>query len=100
MTIRRNAVWTVGLVVLAAGAAARAAGAGQYRTEPQITGRISFEEFKKLYDKDAVLILDVRDANSYRNGHIPGSISIPLNDVAPRAEELKKEKRPIVTYCA
>ncbi len=85
------------LSVLAAAAVARAE---QYRTAPQVSGRISFEEFKKLYDKDAVLVLDVRDANSYRNGHIPGSISIPLGEEASKAVELRNEKRPIVTYCA
>lgn len=97
MTIRRKAVWTAAIALLAAAAVARA---DQYRTAPPITGRIPFDEFKKLWDQDAVLTLDVRDANSYRNGHIPGSVSLPLGQIPSKTEELKKEQRPIVAYCA
>jgi len=62
--------------------------------------RMAFEEFMKLVPADGVLIVDVRDAESYRNGHIPGAISIPLGEIPNQVERLKKEKRPIVTYCA
>ena len=96
MHTRRKAAWA-GALVVAALAAGAAAGA-QYRTPPQT--RIPFEEFKKLYDQDAVLVLDVRAAESYRNGHIPGAISLPLAEVLAKVEDLKKEKRAIVAYCA
>lgn len=61
--------------------------------------RVSFEEFKKLYDRGEVLVLDVRSAQAYQAGHIPGAISVPLDDVEAKIPELKKEKRAIVTYC-
>lgn len=61
--------------------------------------RVSFEEFKKLYDKGDVLVLDVRGRAAYRAGHIPGAVSLPLDEVEARIPQLKKEKRPIVTYC-
>jgi rhodanese-related sulfurtransferase len=61
--------------------------------------RVSFEEFKKLYDRGEVLVVDVRSAESYQAGHIPGAISVPLDAVEARIPELKKEKRAIVTYC-
>ena len=61
--------------------------------------RVPFEEFKKLYDRGEVLVLDVRSAESYQAGHIPGAISIPLDAVEAKISELKKEKRAIVTYC-
>jgi rhodanese-related sulfurtransferase len=49
-----------------------------------------------------VLVVDVRDAQSYANGHIAGAINIPLGDEEQAAHltRLKAEKRPIVAYCA
>ncbi len=62
--------------------------------------RISQADFRKLLDTGNVLVIDTRDEASYTNGHIPGSISIPLGDIDKHVKELKSEKRPIVTYCA
>ena len=41
--------------------------------------RISLTDFKKLHDEDKVLVIDTRSAESYRGGHIPGAISVPLS---------------------
>jgi predicted methyltransferase len=62
--------------------------------------RISVADFKQLQAGGDVLILDVRDAESYRNGHLPGAVLVPLDTVESRAAELRTEKRPIVTYCS
>ena len=62
--------------------------------------RVSWEEFKKLYDKNEAVVVDVRGADAYELGHIPNSRSVPLDQVGQRVEELKKLKKPIVTYCA
>ena len=62
--------------------------------------RISIDEMKALMSKKQVLVIDVRDAQSFAEGHIPGAVHIPLADIAQHAERLKKEKRVIVTYCA
>ena len=62
--------------------------------------RIEWAEFKKLYDQQHVVVVDVRDGEAYEAGHIPGSRSIPLDDIPRRASELKKLKKPIVLYCA
>lgn len=62
--------------------------------------RIGVAEFKQLRAKGDVLVLDVRDEESYRRGHLPGAILVPLDTVETRAAELGKEKRPIVTYCS
>ena len=52
---------------------------------------------KELHDKLSKLgadelILDVRGADEYRNGHVPGSRNIPHDSVAKHAAELKKYK--------
>lgn len=62
--------------------------------------RITVEEFKQLQAKRGVFVLDVRDAESYRVGHLPGAILMPLETVEARAAELRREKKPIVTYCS
>jgi rhodanese-related sulfurtransferase len=45
-----------------------------------------------------VTILDVRPAEEYRAGHIPDAISIPIDELKSRLDELPK-KREIVVYC-
>ena len=67
---------------------------------PQDAQRMAYAEFKRLADKDGVLIVDVRGRESYIGGHIPVAIVIPLGEIESRASELVREKRPIVTYCA
>jgi phage shock protein E len=65
-------------------------------------GRIDLAEFQKLHDAKKVLVVDVRDSQSFANGHIPGAINIPLGDEEQKLHfnTLKAEKRPVVTYCA
>ena len=46
-----------------------------------------------------ILLVDVRDADSYRVDHIEGAINLPLEEVAARAAELPRDK-VLVTYCA
>jgi ArsR family transcriptional regulator len=62
--------------------------------------RMSLPEFKNALESGRVLAIDVRDAQSYELGHIPGAVLIPLADVAKKAVEFKAEKRALVTYCA
>ena len=45
-----------------------------------------------------VSLLDVRPAEEYRAGHIPGALCVPLADLKRRLRELSKS-REIVAYC-
>jgi sulfur dioxygenase len=57
---------------------------------------------ERRLDANAVLLLDVREPQEYRGelGHIPGSILIPLRDLAARASELAPHKNKcIVAIC-
>jgi rhodanese-related sulfurtransferase len=47
-----------------------------------------------------VLILDVRDASSYAEGHLPGALNVPLGELQQGLAALKGAKKPIVAYCA
>jgi len=72
---------------------------------PQVTPNLSkathiaMTAFKRLLQMERVLVVDVRDTESYRAGHIPGAISMPLDQVSTRADELRRSGRTIVTYC-
>jgi predicted methyltransferase len=61
--------------------------------------RTSVANLKTRLEAGAVLVLDVRDADSYVEGHIPGAILVSLDDLASRLAEFKKERRRIVAYC-
>jgi len=55
------------------------------------------ELLKKIEDGDAIL-LDVRPGREYGESHLPGSVSIPLEELETRLEELDSDKT-IVAYC-
>jgi phage shock protein E len=44
-------------------------------------------------------IVDVRTQREYDEGHYPGAINIPLNELPSRLDEFKQMKTPIVAYC-
>ena len=60
--------------------------------------RISLNEAKTAYDQKQALFVDVRDAASYQQGHIPGAINIPLDNLNSQLSELSPNQW-IITYC-
>lgn len=64
---------------------------------PEIV-RVTLGNAKAAYELKQAVFLDVRDADSYANSHIPGAISIPLADLETRWQELDKNAW-IITYC-
>jgi rhodanese-related sulfurtransferase len=54
--------------------------------------------FAQLIKEDGVII-DVRTKAEYQQGHIKGSINIPLNNLSNHYAKLQKEQ-PIITCCA
>ena len=62
--------------------------------------RITIDEVKALMAKNQVLLVDVRDKQSFAESHLPGAINILFDDIPNHVDQLKKEKRVIVTYCA
>ena len=64
---------------------------------PEVS-RISVDDSKAAFDQGSAVFLDVRSADSYTENHIPGAVSIPLNELPPRMGELDAGKL-IITYC-
>ncbi|HEY3385561.1 MAG TPA: rhodanese-like domain-containing protein [Saprospiraceae bacterium] len=55
-------------------------------------------EFKQLV-KQGAQIVDVRTKAEYQQGHIKGSINIPLNNLSNHYTKMKKDT-PVITCCA
>ena len=45
-----------------------------------------------------VTVLDVRPAEEYAGGHLPGAVNVPLSELEARLEGLSKD-REVVAYC-
>ncbi|HUT83067.1 MAG TPA: FAD-dependent oxidoreductase [Thermodesulfobacteriota bacterium] len=62
---------------------------------------ISADELKQKIDRGGpFLLLDVRTAEEYQAGHIPGALHIPLDKLRERSLELKgKATGALVVYC-
>jgi len=88
------------LLAVAPLAALVPAAAAQAVTDPAKVPRVTVAELKKLQASGAVSVVDVRDADSFKAGHIPGALSIPLDQVSANADRLKSTKKPLVFYCA
>jgi rhodanese-related sulfurtransferase len=63
-------------------------------------GRLGIKQItpKELEQKKGMMLLDVRPAKEYEQGHIPGAVHVPLADVGDRVKKLKKDK-DLVVYC-
>lgn len=60
---------------------------------------ISQEEFVAAAPESS-LILDVRSADEFASGHVPGAINIPVNELASRLGELRTSaNQQVVVYC-
>ena len=44
-------------------------------------------------------IVDVRTPSEFKEGHYPGAVNIPLNELPQRVGEFREMKKPIVAYC-
>jgi len=90
----RTLKWWLALAVVAAVAV--------WYARPRQAGvqRITQAEFRALQASGHVLVVDVRDLESFRQGHIPGAVLVGLDQLQAHLADLKRAQHPIVTYCA
>jgi len=62
--------------------------------------RMELAEFRERLAAGTIVVVDVRSAQAWRSGHIPGALSVPLDTVGARVKELQGRGKPIVAYCA
>lgn len=98
---------TCSLALLALAALLPPGSALAQQVPPDGAVRITQQDFKKLVATNNVIIVDARASDSYRSGHIPGAILLPLEGLAiwpPQfgkvVDTLKAANKPVVTYCA
>ena len=64
--------------------------------------QIELGAVKAYFDARAALIIDAREPDEFAEGHIPGAINLPYEEVVTdpaRLESLDSAGRPIITYC-
>ena len=68
--------------------------------EMRLAAELGPHNVKRLLDAgtSGVVVLDVRSPEGYREGHIPGAINIPFEELPARLKELPKHT-DIIAYC-
>jgi len=59
---------------------------------------VTLKELRRLMREEDITVVDVRPADEYRAGHIPGALSVPVPELKRRLRELPKN-REVIAYC-
>lgn len=70
----------------------------EYFNAPQDLQPLTLDELSLRLNEGSVTLVDVRPADEYRQGHIPGALSIPLAELGQRIHEVPHH-REVVAYC-
>lgn len=62
------------------------------------TGIQSVNELIALAEQQHIQLIDVRPSSEFAHAHLPHALSLPINELASKADSLAKDK-PIVAYC-
>ena len=78
-----------------------ACGRTQETIQEAVYMNITATEAKKIMDtQDGYIVLDTRTQEEYDEGHIPGAIVIPYDEITEKAEEILPDKdQMILVYC-
>jgi rhodanese-related sulfurtransferase/DNA-binding transcriptional ArsR family regulator len=60
--------------------------------------QISVEQMREGMDRDEIILIDARPDIEYQAGHLPGAVSLPIDVLAKRIDELPTGKI-MVAYC-
>ena len=65
----------------------------------KLLGGADQEKTLNMLNQQAI-ILDVRTASEFSQGHVASSINIPLDQLQGQISRLKKKNKPVVACCA
>jgi hydroxyacylglutathione hydrolase len=65
---------------------------------PEQIDQMPVEDLSSRLDSKRVVVIDVRNDNEWKEGHIPSAIHIPLGHLRERINEVPADK-PIVVHC-
>lgn len=68
------------------------------RNDNHSTNAVSLDELNDFTKNNNILLLDVRPTIEYEFGHITGAVSVPMNELIERLNQLPVEKE-IIAYC-
>jgi phage shock protein E len=57
------------------------------------------EELTRFRENPDAVLLDVRTREEYAEGHIPGSINIPISDISDVVNVVQDHDKQIFVYC-
>lgn len=69
----------------------------------QMTGvrKVSAQEATQLVNRENAIIIDIRDANAYAEGHIAGSVNITPAELGKDSKKLNQyQGKPLILVCA
>lgn len=70
----------------------------EFAVEGTGDAEVSRDELQVLIDEGKIMLIDVRPRIEFDHGHLPGAVSIPVDELPARLATLPKRRR-IVTYC-
>lgn len=70
----------------------------EYFTKQDSLEALSRNELLKRTKEGLVTVLDVRPADEYESGHVPGAVNMQLPELKKRIDELPKELE-VIAYC-
>jgi rhodanese-related sulfurtransferase len=87
-------IWWIGLVILSGG------GLVWMSMEGRGTN-VSSLQATQLINQDKAVIVDVRPANEFAQGHMPGALNFPLSELPLKVGQLNKyQSKTVVLVCA
>ncbi len=66
--------------------------------DPDLLEPVNVEGLDRRIRQESVIVLDVRPPDEYASGHIPGALSLPIEELEQRLRDLPRD-REIVAYC-
>jgi rhodanese-related sulfurtransferase/DNA-binding transcriptional ArsR family regulator len=86
------------LLTVAATQSAETASALRRHLGPDDTEQVDRDELLRRVSAGQAVLVDVRPTTEYEAAHIPGAVSIPVDELAARLHELPRDLQ-IVAYC-
>lgn len=65
----------------------------------KVVGWVHPAQARLLVDEEGATLLDVRSVDEFVEGHLPGAMNIPVDELQARANELGNKYAPVVVYC-
>lgn len=67
-------------------------------TYPGSMERVSVDDLHRRLNDGTTILIDVRSAEDYARGHLPGAVSMPLSDLRRRIDEVPPDAE-VIAYC-